>query len=208
VKNNLTRLKIGFIIPLAMLLAFFILMQVKWDIHNVSSVSTDSGIGVYWDKYCITAVKEINWGTLYLGSKKSMTVFIRNQLQEVIYLKLNTTNWNPKNAYSFLVLSWDYEGNALNSGEVLKVNFLLSVSPLTSGITNFSFDIIISETLPKSPDVNHDGKVDMRDVSLVAASFGVRLGQPKYDSALDINNDGTIDMIDISITAKSFGMLI
>lgn len=163
------------------------------------------GVGVYWDQSCTQPVKEINWGTLFPGSKKNVTVFIRNQLQNVIYLMLNTSDWNPQGAFRFMILSWNYRSSALSPNSVLKVDLTLAVNSAISGITNFSFNIIIGETLPKSPDINHDGKVDIRDVSAVSGAFGIRYGQPQYDSNLDINSDGVINIIDVSIVVKNFG---
>lgn len=199
-------LKIGVII--ALLIAFlglFVLARVAWDIRNVSSVSSETGIGVYWDYECTRSVKEINWGTLFAGAKKNVTVCIRNQLQNVIYLMLNISDWNPQNAFHFMTLSWDYQGNALSPSSVVKVNFILALKPTISGITSFSFNITISEALPKSLDVNGDGKVDMQDIDLVASKFGAQRGQPAYDWLLDINSDGIIDMVDVSLVARNFG---
>ena len=50
-----------------------------------------------------------------------------------------------------------------------------------------------------------DGKVDIRDISLVAKAFGSVPGTPAWNPNCDINNDGRIDIRDISIVAKHFG---
>lgn len=208
VRKESTWLRIGVVIVLLIVfLCLFILAYVSWDVRNVTSVSTQTGIGVYWDYGCTRSVQEINWDTLFPGAKKNVTVFIRNQLQNAIYLMLNTSDWNPQSAFNYMILSWDYQGNALNPRSVVKVNLILAVKPTITGITNFSFNIIIGEALPKSVDINHDGKVDMHDISAVASRFGARMGQPTYDSALDINSDATVDMIDVSLVAKNFGRL-
>lgn len=54
-------------------------------------------------------------------------------------------------------------------------------------------------------DVNHDARVDMRDVSIVARLFGTKLGDEKWNPHADIDENGKIDMRDISIAASSFG---
>lgn len=60
-------------------------------------------------------------------------------------------------------------------------------------------------------DINHDLKVDMKDVATVAKAFGSSPGDPKWDPSADITGpvplvpDGKVDMRDIGLVAKNFG---
>jgi hypothetical protein len=54
-------------------------------------------------------------------------------------------------------------------------------------------------------DINGDGKVDMRDVSKVAAAFQFSPSYPKWVCNGDLDENGVIDMNDINTTAKHFG---
>jgi hypothetical protein len=63
-------------------------------------------------------------------------------------------------------------------------------------------------------DVNGDGKVDMKDIGVVAKAFGsygpdyLYPGSPPtqgWNPAADLNSDGKIDMIDVAIVASNFG---
>jgi peptide/nickel transport system substrate-binding protein len=57
-------------------------------------------------------------------------------------------------------------------------------------------------------DVNYDGKVDMKDIGIVAHAFGTSFGppqDPRWVFRGDINNDRKIDMKDIGLVAKQFG---
>ena len=54
-------------------------------------------------------------------------------------------------------------------------------------------------------DVNRDGKVDLRDISLVAIAFGSYPGHPRWNLIADINQDGKIDLRDIALVARNFG---
>lgn len=58
---------------------------------------------------------------------------------------------------------------------------------------------------PLVGDVNGDFKVDMRDVSIVAAAFGSTLDSPKWNPDADVNGDGKVDLRDIALVAKNFG---
>jgi hypothetical protein len=63
-------------------------------------------------------------------------------------------------------------------------------------------------------DVNGDGKVDIRDISLIAKAFGT-VGpdylypgsppSPNWNPDADLNGDNRIDIRDISIAARNFG---
>jgi hypothetical protein len=55
-------------------------------------------------------------------------------------------NWNPSSASSYMTLNWNYAGQTLSVNQALQVRLTLVVSSTVSGITNFSFDIIITAT--------------------------------------------------------------
>jgi parallel beta-helix repeat protein len=60
-------------------------------------------------------------------------------------------------------------------------------------------------------DINHDLKIDMKDVATVAKAFGTSPGDPKWNPSADITGtvplvpDGKVDMRDIGLVAKNFG---
>lgn len=60
-------------------------------------------------------------------------------------------------------------------------------------------------------DINGDGKVDMKDIALVAAAFGTSPGHPRWNPEADITGptylvpDNKVDMRDVSLVAKNFG---
>jgi PKD repeat protein len=59
--------------------------------------------------------------------------------------------------------------------------------------------------LSKSPDLNHDGTVDIIDVSIMAFAFDSTPGTPRWNPNADLNNNGIVDIIDLSIAAFDFG---
>jgi len=54
-------------------------------------------------------------------------------------------------------------------------------------------------------DLFPDGKIDMKDISIVAKAFGSTIGDLNWNPEADLNPDGKIDMKDIAIVAKAFG---
>jgi len=56
-----------------------------------------------------------------------------------------------------------------------------------------------------NPDLNNDGKVDIRDVALVAKAYGSTPGSQNWNTVADVNRDLRIDIKDVAFVAASFG---
>lgn len=102
------------------------------------------GVGVYWDSSCNNHVSYIDWGAVEPGATKDVTVYIKNEGNAPEILSLATENWNPSIAASYMSVIWDYGGQVVDVGVVFQVTLSLSVSGIIEGITNFSFDIVIT----------------------------------------------------------------
>jgi hypothetical protein len=114
-------------------------------ISNVGSLKT-IGIGAYWDANLTDKVNWIDWGTLEPGAQKSLLMYFHNEGNSAVTLSESTSNWNPSLAASYLTLSWDYSGQTIEADKNLQVTLTLSVSASITGVTNFSFDIIVVGT--------------------------------------------------------------
>ena len=114
-------------------------------VTNAGSVK-GVGVGIYWDLACTNRTSSINWGLLDPGSNKTVTVYVRNEGNAAATLSKVVQNWNPSTASSYMTLNWNYAGQTLSVNQVLQVKLTLVVSSTVSGITNFSFDIIITAT--------------------------------------------------------------
>ena len=54
-------------------------------------------------------------------------------------------------------------------------------------------------------DVNDDGKVDIKDIAIVALAYGTHNPDPRYNPAADIYYDGKVDIRDVAFTAMHYG---
>jgi hypothetical protein len=54
-------------------------------------------------------------------------------------------------------------------------------------------------------DVNADGKVDVKDITIVAIAFGSSLGQSNWNSAADLNGDNRANVKDLALVCMNFG---
>jgi len=111
-------------------------------ISNVGKVKA-VGVGVYSDSNCTIPISCIDWGFMEPGSSKQFTVYVKNEGNVPIKLSMEVDNWNPPSASNHLTLSWNRQDQVLGSGDSISADLTLSVSPDISGITSFSFDIII-----------------------------------------------------------------
>jgi len=68
----------------------------------------------------------------------------------------------------------------------------------------FSYAIfIVHAFLPA--DVNQDGVVDTKDISLAVAAFNSSPGSPRWNPNADVDNSSRVDMRDIVIIVLNFG---
>ncbi|MEM2742101.1 MAG: hypothetical protein QXD95_08160 [Nitrososphaeria archaeon] len=129
-------------IVLASMSIVYGLMFTSVYLQNVGNIKA-LGVGVYWDSVCSQTVSSIDWGLAEPGSVKNVTIYIRNEGNAPITLSLQTANWNPPTAASYISLSWNYGGETISLASVVKVTLSLSVSQSIQGASSFSFDIII-----------------------------------------------------------------
>ena len=103
-------------------------------------------VEVYWDSLCTQVVDTIEWGLLEPGDSVNKTVYIKNTGNAPLTLNMFYTGWVPLEAGDHITLSWNKEGATIDPDGVTSAVLTLSVSASASGVTDFSFDIIIEGT--------------------------------------------------------------
>ncbi|MEG0297359.1 MAG: glycosyl hydrolase family 18 protein [Clostridium sp.] len=97
-------------------------------------------------------------------------------------IKTEFTN-KPYGTYTYSVVLKDAAGNSKTSNE-------------------FVMEVLDPNENNNKEDTNGDGKVDIVDLSAVAAKYNYSLNQPGFDAKYDINNDGIIDLFDLVRVSK------
>jgi hypothetical protein len=54
-------------------------------------------------------------------------------------------------------------------------------------------------------DLNNDGVIDIRDISIAGRAYGSYPGHSRWNPNADINNDNIIDIRDISTIGRNYG---
>lgn len=113
--------------------------------YRISSTGTIKKIGceVYWDQVLTQPVTTIAWGILEPGKEYNRSVFIKNTSNVASQLMLGTEEWTPATASDYITLYWDYDNRTLAVGEVIPVTFTLAVASDITGITSFTFNIVL-----------------------------------------------------------------
>lgn len=198
---------LALVVSSVILFAFMLLVTTN-TIANVSALELYN-VGVFWDSNCSNNVSSINWGILTPGSVKNIVVYVRNEVEEPKYLIMSTSEraeWDPPKAFSYISLRWDYAGQRLNPGEILRVTLTLLVSRSIEGISSFSFGITIAGIQNLPGDINADGIVDSTDNGLFSLAYGSIVGDRNYNANCDFNNDGAIDSTDDGAFGIYWGM--
>jgi len=112
-------------------------------IRNVGTIRATAGLQVYADEGLTTVLTEISWGVLDPGQSRTFNAWVQNSGNVAQGLALSTEGWSPLGAGNSISLSWDYGGAPLPAGASIPVVFTLSVSPSISGVSGFSFDVVI-----------------------------------------------------------------
>jgi hypothetical protein len=100
-------------------------------------------------------------------------------------------------SYTF-PFTWNTTGMPINYP-----GYTLTAMAFIIGGSNTLSDVNITVRL--IGDVNGDGRIDLRDIALVARAFGSTPTSPNWNPAADINGDGKIDLKDIALVARNFG---
>ena len=120
---------------------------VQYSISGSGRIQLPPALAVYADVACTLPVSELDFGTFAPGETVNRTIYLRNEGGVSGNYSLAAANWNPQVAEQFLGLSWDYAGQLVLPGSVVEVTLRLHASSsLTgdSGVSNFSFDAVIS----------------------------------------------------------------
>jgi hypothetical protein len=106
----------------------------------------DADFGVYWDSTTTNPVTGIKWGTLEPGLTGSVIFYIKNEGASNLYAETvwDVTSWIPLGADQYFDLTWDFDGKMVRPGFAWKTLLELHVHNDVTGLTDFSFDIIIT----------------------------------------------------------------
>jgi len=133
-------------------------------IPSIGHVTT-RGVEAYWDQNLTNKTEIYDWGSIWPGASKNLTLYLRSISNVETTLNLTSENWTfrksnndtvaePPQTTPYMNLTWNYNNTIVQPGEVLQVTLTLSVDRssdfieflIANEVRSFSVDIIISTT--------------------------------------------------------------
>jgi hypothetical protein len=136
---------VGALMLLCVLVAALAAQTFQRNLSNTATV-TVLGLGVYWDSACTNNVTSIAWGTISPGASADEYVYIRNEGTGTGTISMTYGNFTPAAAASYMTLTWNCSGYSLARSAVVSAKFTLTVASGVTGITDFSFLIVLQAT--------------------------------------------------------------
>jgi len=118
-------------------------------------------------------------------------------------------------AYAPIVsYAWDF-----NDGTPINITTLSNMTHVFTELNNYTVTLAVTDSVGRVSsvskviqvanrtqyDLNGDGKIDIKDISIVAKAYGTHPGDPLWNPIADINGDSKVDIKDVSTVAKHYG---
>jgi len=136
---------IGVILIAAMVLAV-VVAAVSTYTHRITSNGLIKAIGVdfFQDQQCTNSLIAINWGLVSPGSTHYKTAYCKNTQNVPVTMVLATEDFNPSAAEPYVEGAWNYTGQTLTPGQVIPIQFSLTIAANITGIESFSFVYVVT----------------------------------------------------------------
>ena len=93
----------------------------------------------------------VDWGTIYVGSSRSVLFYLRSVSNVPTTLIFSVDNWEPKGLEAYMHISWNYSGTQVAPGEEISVR--IDLNPvysadfvdylITNNVNSYSFSLSI-----------------------------------------------------------------
>jgi hypothetical protein len=157
------------------------------------------------------------YGTFFISINETDPTYGPSVIVGILLLPNDTGNWNafPFGSGTLATLTFTplIQQTGLNNPALtcsLHLVQNLIADDNSNEVLSSTMDGLYKMLPTNVADLNHDYKVDIKDVSLAARAFGTSPGWPMWNPIADITGpngvpDGKVDIRDISFIAKNFG---
>jgi len=197
--------RLSLMLTLLATVCMFEFVYLRNPVANVSAVEASGSLGVYWDAGCNNRAYSIDWGVLSPGETKNVVVYVRNEGDHAVFLSVMASNFAPARISDYLSFAWSCEGHKMEANTTVEVIPSLFVSPSTTGISVFSFDLTFEGRTYGVGDLNGDGAVNMYDAILFSSAYGSTPRDKWWNPDADLNEDGAVDVLDAVLFAATWG---
>ena len=135
---------------IALLLIVFIPVTYAAMTYKITIISTGNiiinGIEAFTNEDFSRANIPIKWRDMSPGERDTKTIYIKNTSTIQVTVSMTVTDWSPASAVGSINIQWNSEGALIQPGAAIPVVITCTVSPTTTGLTNYSCNINIIAT--------------------------------------------------------------
>jgi archaellum component FlaG (FlaF/FlaG flagellin family) len=124
--------------------ALAVLLSTK-TISNTGNIKAVN-VSLYQDSSCTIPLSTLTWSNVEPNSSTVQTMYVKNEGTAPMTLNRTTNTWSPANASTYITATWNQENTIVNPGNNVQAIVTLTVSPSISGITSFTFTMVIKGT--------------------------------------------------------------
>jgi hypothetical protein len=180
---------------------------------DVNLTGFDRPLGIYADSQCLYVAENSRnagaVGTIVQINKTSLeitritTTTITNEGPFYVLKDSAGNLWWTDNSKHFGVIST--YGVKINYESISPYNYFISELPGNSVLFSCKGSALAGiMSSPKSPDVNNDGIVNMRDITAIILDFNAAQGDGRYKPECDLDNNEIVNMRDVTIAILCF----
>jgi hypothetical protein len=161
----------------------------------VTGLSFSKDVPKFGDNITIT-VNVLNNGTI------SETFDVQIAFDSTPIVTLNVVSLGAGET-KILTYEWNTSDGAVGKHNITASATLVpfDIDPVNNSKTK---PITIMSTSGPMTDIDGDGKVNMKDIAIVAHAFGTHEGDDRWDPLADVNGDGYTNIFDVALVAKDF----
>jgi len=102
------------------------------------------GVAFYQDQQCTISLTQIEWGLINKGETSNKTFYCKNTQNVPVTMMLAAVDFDPSTAEPYVTSSWNYTSQTLNPGQVIPIQFSLTIAPDFPNFGTFSFVTLIT----------------------------------------------------------------
>ena len=141
------KVSIGAFVVVAVVLLMTSVLAILMSNTSVPNSGEIKGVNVsvYQNSACTIPLSSWNWSLLEPGSSTLKTMYVKNEGNTPMTLNMTTNTWTS-GAATYVTVTWNRESYPLNPESSVQANVTLAVSPSVTGITGFSFTLVVTGT--------------------------------------------------------------
>jgi hypothetical protein len=125
--------------------AVFAAVTYSKTVTSTGSVTAIGNIAIFSDSTAQTSLNSVTWGNIDPGSSVTTTLYVKNTGNVPMTYAIASAGWTPATYGQYLTISWSYQGQVVQAGNLQKVDLTLASANNAPG-GSFSVNIIVTGT--------------------------------------------------------------